>query len=142
MSASTLEQKRAAAIDFVRRLGSAEFGGLPLADDFTAWTPANGSMSRGHYETAAKTVASLAPGGLTFTIDGTTAEGDRVAVEASCRASLRNGSIYDQHYHFLFEFQDGRIRRLRTHLDTKMVADVIRPALSQGETSALSLKGT
>ena len=142
MSAATLEEKRAAAIEFVLRLGSGDFSGVPVSDDFHAWTPVNGSIDRKQYETAAKTVASIVPDGLTFTIDGTTAEADRVAVEASCCARLRSGGLYDQHYHFLFEFKHGRIHRLRTHLDTKLVADILLPALSSGESQDLSLKRT
>jgi ketosteroid isomerase-like protein len=136
----SLEDRRKTAIEFIRRLATGDFTGLPIADEFSVWTPVNGNINRSEYEIAAKTVAKLAPVGLTFTIDGTTAEGDRVAVEASCHAQLRTGKIYDQHYHFLFEFRHGRLYRLRTHLDTKMVADVVLPALSPGETSGLSLK--
>jgi ketosteroid isomerase-like protein len=137
---ASAEDKRTAAIQFVNRLSTGDLSGLPLADDFSVWTPVNGNIGRVQYETAAKTVAGLAPEGLKFTIDGSTVEGDRVAVEASCRATLRTGGLYDQHYHFVFQFQNGRIHRLRTHLDTKMVADVVLPALSKDETIGLSLK--
>jgi ketosteroid isomerase-like protein len=142
MRASNLEQKRAAAVEFVRRLSNVEFSDLPIADDFTIWTPVNGTITRPQYETAARTVASLAPDGLIFNIEGSTAEGDRVAVEASCHSRLRNGALYDQHYHFLFEFKGGQIHRLRTHLDTKMVADVVVPALSAQDVAGLKLKDT
>lgn len=136
----TLDDKRQTAMEFVRRLSTGDFSGIAIADDFSVWTPLNGAINRAQYEAAAKTVAGLAPHGMTFHIDGSAAEGDRVAIEASCRATLITGKVYDQHYHFVFEFSHGLIHRLRTHLDTKMVADVILPALADVGTAGLSLK--
>jgi ketosteroid isomerase-like protein len=136
----TVDEKRLAAIAFVHRLATGDFSGIPVADDFSVWTPLNGVINRAQYEAAAKTVVGLAPLGMAFHIDGSTAEGDRVAIEASCRATLITGKVYDQHYHFAFEFSNGLIQRLRTHLDTKMVADVVLPALANVGTAGLSLK--
>jgi ketosteroid isomerase-like protein len=140
VSVQALEDRRAAATAFVLRIGTGDFSGLPISADFSAWTPLNGDIDRRQYETAARTIAGVVPGGLSLQIDGTTAEADRVAIEASCRAMLRSGHLYHQHYHFLFEFRNGCIHRLRTHLDTRMVADLLLPELSQGEASGLSLK--
>ena len=39
------------------------------------------------------------------------AEGDRVAVEAESHGELKNGKTYNNTYHFLFVFRDGKIRR-------------------------------
>ena len=51
-------------------------------------------------------------------IHGITAEGDRVAVEAETFIEMKNGKIYNNHYHFLFLFQDGRIYHAKEYHDT------------------------
>ncbi len=47
-----------------------------------------------------------------------TAEGDRVAVETESLAHASNGRTYNNHYHFLFVFRDGKILRVKEYLDT------------------------
>ncbi len=44
-----------------------------------------------------------------ITVQGVTAEGDRVAIEAEGRAELKNGRIYANRYHYLFVLRDGKI---------------------------------
>ncbi|WP_026909994.1 nuclear transport factor 2 family protein [Patulibacter minatonensis] len=48
-----------------------------------------------------------------------TVDGDRVAVETESYAELNNGRVYNNHYHFLFVVQDGRIHRVKEYLDTE-----------------------
>lgn len=52
------------------------------------------------------------------TILGTTAEGSRVAVEATGRVALRNGKTYQNRYHMLFEVTGGLISSVREYCDT------------------------
>jgi ketosteroid isomerase-like protein len=59
-----------------------------------------------------------------MTIHGSTAEGDRVAVEAEAYGELRNGKIYNNTYHFLFLFRDGKIFRAKEYNDSKHAADI------------------
>ncbi len=54
------------------------------------------------------------PGGISVNVTGVTAEGDRVAVEAESIATMPNGRTLNQVYHFLFEFEDGKVRRARS----------------------------
>lgn len=54
-----------------------------------------------------------------FEIQGVTAEGDRVAIEADSHAQLNNGGTYNNMYHFLFIFgPDGNIAQVREYNDT------------------------
>ena len=53
-----------------------------------------------------------------------TAEGDRVAAEATSAAVLKNGTRYANSYHFLFTLRDGKITSVREHNDTKHSAEV------------------
>lgn len=47
------------------------------------------------------------------------AEGDRVAVETESYSELRNGRVYNNLYHFVFEVRDGKIQRVKEFLDTE-----------------------
>lgn len=48
-----------------------------------------------------------------------TAEGDRVAVETESYSELRNGRVYNNLYHFVFEVRDGKIQSIKEFLDTE-----------------------
>ncbi len=50
-------------------------------------------------------------------------EGKLVAVEAESYAELHNGKVYNNLYHFVFEIEDGKIKRIREYLDTQHVYD-------------------
>ena len=58
---------------------------------------------------------------------GTTAEGNRVAVETRVQVPLGDGEVYDQTYHWLFEFKDGKIITLKEYLDTMKAMDAFKP---------------
>jgi len=44
--------------------------------------------------------------------------GDTVVIELRYKADLVNGRRYDNRYCFLFDVEDGRVRRVREHMDT------------------------
>ena len=50
-------------------------------------------------------------------------EGDVVAVEAESYARLKNGGVYNNHYHFLFVLQDGKVKEVREYMDTQHTKD-------------------
>jgi ketosteroid isomerase-like protein len=52
-------------------------------------------------------------------IVGVTAEADRVALEMIGRARLKNGKRYQNHYHFLYIFRDGKISRMKEYCDPR-----------------------
>jgi uncharacterized protein len=54
-----------------------------------------------------------------------TAEGDRVALEATSYAvNAANGRVYENRYHHAFTCRDGRIAEMREYQDTLHVYDV------------------
>lgn len=65
------------------------------------------------------------PDGITFSIKSMVAEGDKVAIEASSHGEHVSGKTYTNDYHFLFEFRDGKLFRLREYMDTERVTDVL-----------------
>lgn len=46
------------------------------------------------------------------------AEGNCVAVEAVGHLPLKNGRVYNNHYHIVFEIDGGKIRKIREYSDT------------------------
>lgn len=65
------------------------------------------------------------PTGLCFDIHGMIAEGDRVAVEASSDGLHASGRRYQNEYHFLFIFRDGKVVALKEYMDTERVTEVL-----------------
>ena len=68
--------------------------------------------------------------GLEFTFLNFTAEEDRVAVEFEGRSELVNGVAYNNVYHLLFHFRDGKIRRIHEYADSKIVDEAVGPLLA------------
>lgn len=68
------------------------------------------------------------PKGLAYTIHTITAEGDNVAVECEAVGEHVSGQHYHQHYHFLFQFRNGKLLHLKEYLDTELVTKVFGAA--------------
>ena len=97
------------ALKFVESMSRGEMDLSLLTDDIQWWVPGRGTMSRDDFFALAAGFASLVEGHITLTVHGVTAEGDRVAVEAESHGKLKNGKTYNNTYHFLFVFRDGKI---------------------------------
>jgi len=98
------------------------------ADDAEVWTSGNtlisGTRTGGHREAIAG-IMDVFPEGLSFTVTGMTAEGERVAVEAESCGKHVSGQIYSNKYHFLFVFRDGKLVQLKEYMDTEPVTDIL-----------------
>lgn len=64
-------------------------------------------------------------GRLEFTVLGETAEGNRVALELRNHGRKKDGKVYQNFYHILFEIKDDRIYRIREYFDTMHARDTI-----------------
>ena len=64
-------------------------------------------------------------GGISFEFLNLTAEDDRVAVEAKGRSTEVSGKEYNNEYHFLIFFRDGKVCRMKEYLDTKLAEEVL-----------------
>ncbi len=65
------------------------------------------------------------PTGLRFTITGTTAEDDRVAIEAESYGVTRAGTLYNNLYHLLVLLEKDRIKTVREYLDSGHASEVL-----------------
>lgn len=97
-----------------------------LADTATWWIageperfPLAGTKTKAEFAALAGGVTKAMPKGLTVTPTAFTAEGDRVAVEATSYGEMTNGKVYKNLYHFLFIVRDGKIHEVREYLDTQ-----------------------
>ena len=99
------------------------------AEDFQLWTagslPFSGTSNKAEALEGMKMIGSMFPDGLQFTILETTAEGDRVAIEAESKGVAASGVPYHNLYHFLMVVRDGRIHRFKEYMDTMHANEVL-----------------
>jgi len=99
------------------------------AEDGAVWTSGrtliSGTFGKSQIREASGRIFEAFPQGIRFTILAMTAEGDRVAVEAESSGQHASGKLYTNQYHFLFEFRDGKVVRLKEYMDTERVTDIL-----------------
>ncbi len=99
------------------------------ADDVQVWTMGNtlisGRYGKSEIAGFADGIYDAFPNGISFTILGITAEGDRVAVEAESLGEHASGQTYHNFYHFLFTIRDGKVASLKEYLDTELATDIL-----------------
>ena len=110
------------ALRFVESMSVGQMDLSLLTDDVQWWVPGRGTMSKADFLDLAGTFQSLVKDRISLTVHGVTAEGDRVAVEAESHGELKNGKIYNNTYHFLFVFRDGKICLSKEYNDSAHAA--------------------
>jgi ketosteroid isomerase-like protein len=90
----------------------------------TWWVPGRGKVTKAEFQGMAAWFRTMLAAPMTLKVHGVTAEGDRVAVEAESIALLTNGKTYNNTYHFLFLFRDGKIYQAKEYNDSQHVADI------------------
>jgi len=95
-----------------------------LADDLDYWVAGDWQMGGRHTKVELRQMmiqvaqSKMWDKPLTLTPVAFTAEGERVAVEATSTGSMK-GKDYAQTYHMLFVVKNGKVAILREYLDTK-----------------------
>lgn len=96
-----------------------------LSDTATWWVagepekfPLAGTKTKAQFAELAGGTTKAMPKGLRVTPTAFTAEGERVAVEATSYGEMNNGKVYKNLYHFLFVIRAGKIQEVREYLDT------------------------
>ena len=130
---NTTETNRQTTIDFYTRFDAGDTAGVLalMADACSYWLAGvPGSNATAGLRTQAEMadifnrMAQAMTGPLRMTVHNTVAEGDQVAVMAESRGELKNGRIYNQHYHALFTLRGGQIAAVREYMDTQHVQAV------------------
>ena len=125
------EQNKELARTFMDALSRADADTIAelYAEDFQLWVtgslPFSGSKGRADALEGIPAVLGLFPDGLEFQIQAMTAEGERVAIEATSRGTTANGDLYAQQYHFLLRARDGKIIEWREYMDTELARKVL-----------------
>jgi uncharacterized protein (TIGR02246 family) len=128
---TTIEANKALVQKFFSALnaGDAQTIADSYAPDGTVQTMGNtlisGMFTREQIANSAGAIFEVFPKGIRFTVLDMVAEGDKVAVEATSEGEHVSGQTYTNEYHFLFEFQEGKVLRLREYMDTEQVTDVL-----------------
>ena len=125
MSDARTRANRETALRFIERLGAGVLDDALLVDDPRWWVPGLGTVGREDFEGFVRGFHGLCAAPPRMTIVGVTAEGDRVAVEAECEAELRDGVRYRNTYHFLLEFEDGKIKLAKEYNDTRHSTETV-----------------
>jgi len=125
------EENRQRAIRFIELLGKGVLDDELLAPDPHWWIPGLGTVPRAEFEGFVKSFHELCTGTPVMQIDGVTADGDRVAIEARCDAELVNGVAYHNTYHFLLEFENGKIKLAKEYNDTQHSGETVAALIMQ-----------
>lgn len=127
-NAMSMDRNKRIAVEFFAHVSAGDIpGALGLLTDDVTWriagkpdlTPAAGTYDKARLDRLFHRMWSRLEDGLKMTVQNAIAEGDKVAVEVTSRGKLTDGRVYEQEYHFLLEFQDGRICAVREYLDTQ-----------------------
>jgi ketosteroid isomerase-like protein len=121
---------------FFIALGSGDVATLKtlVTNDVEAITPGTAKISgTRNYDVIlqlCEAFPKITKGGVEFRFLNLTAEDDRVACEMEGRSTLVNGTPYNNCYHFLVFFRDGKICRLKEYLDTKLGDEALGPFIT------------
>jgi ketosteroid isomerase-like protein len=96
-----------------------------VTEDFTWWLMGQGTFTGAQMVEKGKPVGAQFSGPSKRIVRGITAEGDRVAVEYSSDTPLKSGKRYQNTYHNLFVFRDGRLASGKEYYDTAYVRDTL-----------------
>lgn len=102
---------------------------LGLLDESATWWvagnfPLSGTRDKRAFAELVGGLGGTVEGAIKLTPKAFTCDGDRVAVEAESYATLKNGRVYNNHYHFLFEVRGGKVQKVREYLDTMHTNEV------------------
>jgi ketosteroid isomerase-like protein len=128
---STIPNNKEIVSQFFEALNNGDIDSVvnAYADDGYVQTMGNtlisGQSSKEQIAASAGGIFEVFPEGLKFTIHDMVAEGDKVAVEAESLGEHISGQTYNNQYHFLFEFRDGKLVKLKEYMDTEHITDVL-----------------
>lgn len=134
MAEAVEEHNKAVVRQFLAELEAGNVDGAIalFTPDGTFWSPSQRKANRmPEFAEALHWVNSVLEAPMRYEIAAMTAEDNRVAVLAESWATLKNGTPYNNLYHFYFEVEDGRITRGREYCDTAHIWQTLRAASTQ-----------
>jgi len=131
------EQNKALAAAMIKAIsgGDSEVIRKLVAKDCKCWItgfPRDRLFSRDQMIAGARTIIEQhLPAGFNLKMEGMTAEGERVAVEAEGRSHTISGKLYNNFSHFLFKFRDGQVIRWMEYTNPMHAVEVFGDAVKQ-----------
>lgn len=128
---AVVESNRQRTLELIQAIarGDADYIADTYADEGELHTMGNtlisGVYGKAQIRQFAGSVLEAFPRGLHYTVHAVTAEGDRVAVEATGQGRHVSGKDYVNHYHFLLTWRDGKLLELKEYMDTEAVTEVL-----------------
>jgi uncharacterized protein len=122
----SIEANKRLATEFFGKLSKNDLPGVSamIAEDVVWWVaggdlfPFSGTKSKSEFLKITSGILSVFPNGLTLAPTGMVAEGDAVAVEVDGHGITAKGRTYDNIYHFLLRFKNGKIIAAKEYMDT------------------------
>jgi ketosteroid isomerase-like protein len=102
-----------------------------LADDCVYWVAGMGEIQDTLPGLGAVLRQNL-NGPMTMKVHDVIVDGNRSAVEAESHAVLRNGSVFNNHYHFKLFFENGKVKTIKEYHDTKHANEIWSPIFAEG----------
>jgi uncharacterized protein len=115
------EANKKVALDYFACIttGRLDDGLKLLADDVTQWIQGSQrTMTKADIRRLLTFELGTFKGDPVFKVNGTTSEGNRVAIECELDAPLTNGKRYQNKYHVLVEVEGGKLKRIMEYTDT------------------------
>jgi len=117
----SVESNKAKAVAVLQDLTAGRIDLADYTEDATWWMQSNGEVAMSAYaEMTAGLTNDIVAGPARLVVHDTTAEGNRVAVEAESLLPLKDGGTYNNHYHFLIRFRDGKVSQIKEYQDTAL----------------------
>lgn len=92
----------------------------------------SGTFTKSDLRQLAGTVLDAFPDGLKYKVVSLVAEDDCVAVEAQSSGMHSSGQLYENQYHYLMRWRDGKLIHAKEYADTELATDILcggqRPA--------------
>ncbi len=124
----TVEDNKLTALRMIEQIGKGILDESLITSDICWWVPGMGIVPKQKFLEIMSAFGSLTKGDCQMTVKGITAEDDRVAIEAESYADLINGETYQNTYHFLFLFENGKIKMAKEYNDSRYAAEVLAAA--------------
>lgn len=127
----SIEQNKALAAELINAVSTGDADAIRrlVAEDCKWWVmgfPRERTLTRDQMVRGVRAIIDkVLPGGFNIKVTGMTAEGDRVAVEAESRSNTVEGKLYNNFYHFLFVFRDGKVIRGMEYTNPQHAIEVL-----------------
>jgi len=121
----SLAENKQVVLRFVEEICACRVASDLVNPDATFWSFRLGTVSRQQFFDMLARTAPIFSKPVKLTIRSTTAEGDRVTVEATGDGTLKDGRKYDNTYHFMFEVKNGKIQAMREYNDVRLATGLL-----------------